>query len=53
MNDASQIRIVVAVDHVLFLEGLRALLNAEPDLCVVATATDGERRWTCGALHRS
>jgi DNA-binding NarL/FixJ family response regulator len=43
MNEAPQIRIVVADDHVLVLEGLRALLNAEPDLCVVATATDGER----------
>ena len=37
------IRIVLADDHALVLEGLRALLSAEPDLRVVATATDGER----------
>ena len=43
MNNAPQIRIVLADDHALVLEGLRALLSAEPDLRVVATATDGER----------
>lgn len=43
MSDAPQIRIVLADDHALVLEGLRALLSAEPDLRVVATATDGER----------
>ncbi|MBI5823811.1 MAG: response regulator transcription factor [Chloroflexi bacterium] len=43
MSDLPQIRIVLADDHALVLEGLRALLSAEPDLTVVATATDGER----------
>lgn len=43
MSEATLIRIVLADDHVLVLEGLRALLAAEPDLRVVATATDGER----------
>jgi len=43
MSNESPIRIVLADDHALVLEGLRALLNAEPDLHVVATATDGER----------
>lgn len=43
MSDSQQIRIVLADDHALVLEGLRALLAAEPDLRVVATATDGER----------
>jgi DNA-binding NarL/FixJ family response regulator len=43
MNDVLHIRIVLADDHALVLEGLRAILNAEPDLHVVATATDGER----------
>lgn len=37
------VKIVLADDHALVLEGLRALLTAEPDLRVVATATDGER----------
>lgn len=43
MSDPKPIRIVLADDHALVLEGLRALLTAEPDLHVVATATDGER----------
>jgi DNA-binding NarL/FixJ family response regulator len=43
MPDAPVIRIVLADDHGLLLEGLRALISAEPDLQVVATATDGER----------
>lgn len=43
MSDKKPIRIVLADDHALVLEGLRALLAAEPDLHLVATATDGER----------
>lgn len=43
MSEPKPIRIVLADDHALVLEGLRALLNAEPDVHVVATATDGER----------
>jgi len=43
MADERPLRIVLADDHALLLEGLRALINAEPDLSVVATATDGER----------
>ena len=43
MSDPPVIRIVLADDHALVLEGLRALLSAEPDLSVIATATDGER----------
>lgn len=38
-----KVRIVIADDHPLVLEGLHGLLAAEPDLDVVATATDGER----------
>jgi len=43
MSSPKPIRIVLADDHALVLEGLRALLTAESDLHVVATATDGER----------
>lgn len=43
MAETKPVRIVLADDHALVLEGLRALVAAEPDLCVVATATDGER----------
>lgn len=37
-----RVRIVLADDHQLVLEGLRAVLEAEGDMEVVATAMDGE-----------
>jgi len=37
------IRVVLADDHALVLEGLRSLLGPEDDIVVIATATDGER----------
>ena len=37
----AQIRVVLADDHALVLDGLRALLAATPDLCVVGTASEG------------
>ncbi len=37
------IRVVIADDHALVLAGLRSLLAAEPDISLLATATDGER----------
>jgi DNA-binding NarL/FixJ family response regulator len=37
------IRVVLADDHALVLEGLRSLLDAEEDICVVGTATNGEQ----------
>ena len=36
------IRLLIADDHALFREGLRALLAATPDLQVVGEAADGE-----------
>lgn len=43
MGETRVVRLVLADDHALVLEGLSALIAAEPDLRVVATATDGER----------
>ncbi len=43
MAEGKPIRLVLADDHALVLEGLSALIAAERDLRVVATATDGER----------
>jgi len=43
VSEATPIRIVIADDHALLLEGLRGLVASEPDLRVVATASDGER----------
>ncbi len=37
------IRIVIADDHALVLEGLRSMLEAEDDMEVVGTAHDGEQ----------
>lgn len=36
------VRVLVADDHTVVLDGLRALFAMEPDLEVVATCTDGE-----------
>jgi DNA-binding NarL/FixJ family response regulator len=38
---SERLRLVLADDHELVLEGLRSLLGNEPDLEVVGTATDG------------
>ncbi|MBZ5628966.1 MAG: response regulator transcription factor [Acidobacteriia bacterium] len=35
------IRILIADDHPIFRDGLRRLLESEPDLCVVGEAADG------------
>ena len=37
------IRIVIADDHPIFRDGLRRLLEAEPDLKVIGEACDGRR----------
>ena len=43
MNSSPQpIRIILADDHALVIEGLRGLLSREPDMEVVATVTSGE-----------
>lgn len=38
----SKMRVLIADDHVIVREGLRALLEAQPDIEVVGEATDGE-----------
>jgi DNA-binding NarL/FixJ family response regulator len=46
------IRLVLADDHALVLEGLRAVLDAEPDMQVVATATSGATFLDAVRRHR-
>lgn len=41
MTTSSPIRVLLADDHRLFLEGLQSLLSAEKHISVVATATNG------------
>ena len=38
---SAPIRILIADDHGIFRDGLRRLLEAEPDLCVIGEAADG------------
>ena len=39
------LRVVLADDHAVVREGLKALVNAQPDMCVVGEAADGEAAW--------
>jgi DNA-binding NarL/FixJ family response regulator len=41
----SKLRVLLADDHNVVRAGLRALIDAEPDLEVVAEAADGESAW--------
>jgi YesN/AraC family two-component response regulator len=36
------VNIIIADDHGLLRAGLRALLTAEPDMCVIGEAADGQ-----------
>ena len=42
MTTPLKTRILVADDHPIVLQGLKTVLNAEPDFEVVAEATDGD-----------
>jgi len=42
----SKLRIFVADDHQIVREGLKALINAQPDMQVVGEAEDGRAAWT-------
>ena len=46
------VRIVIADDHAMVRSGLRVLLEAEPDLCVVAEAGDVSAALECTRAHR-
>jgi two-component system response regulator NreC len=41
MTKANKIRLIVADDHAILRAGLRMLINAQPDMTVVAEAQDG------------
>lgn len=43
--NAETIRIVIADDHAIVRDGLRALVAAQPGLVVVGEAADGEEAW--------
>ena len=39
------IRVVIAEDHAIVRDGLRALVDAQPGIAVVGEAGDGENAW--------
>ncbi|MBI4672604.1 MAG: response regulator transcription factor [Chloroflexi bacterium] len=51
MNESKPIRVILADDHELVLEGLQALLQNEEDIQVVATAKDGATLMEAVHLH--
>ena len=44
-DDVPTVRVVLADDHPIVREGLRRLLDAQPDMHVVGEAADGEAAW--------
>lgn len=45
MNHSDSITVLIADDHPIFLKGLRAVLDEEPTLRVIAEARDGTQAW--------
>ncbi|MFD9051818.1 response regulator [Streptomyces zaomyceticus] len=52
MPEAHEIRILLADDHRLVRRGVRLILDAEPDLAVVAEAGDGSEALEAARTHR-
>lgn len=42
MSTLAKIRVFIVDDHTILREGLRALIDVQPDLCVVGEAPDGD-----------
>lgn len=42
MSTVAKIRVFIVDDHTILREGLRALIEVQPDLCVVGEASDGD-----------
>ena len=40
-----KLRILLADDHAIFREGLKSLVDTQPDMCVVEEAADGQTAW--------
>lgn len=41
----AKLQIFLADDHVVVREGLKALINAQPDMLVIGEAGDGQSAW--------
>jgi DNA-binding NarL/FixJ family response regulator len=44
---ATEIRVLIADDHPIFRQGLRTIIEAQPELAVIAEASDGGRALEC------
>ena len=51
MSESGRIRVLLADDHTLVRSGLRRILDAEPDLEVVAEAADGAEAVELALAH--
>jgi DNA-binding NarL/FixJ family response regulator len=51
-SDAKTIRVLAADDHALLLQGIASLVNAEPDMALVAQARTGREAIDQFRLHR-
>jgi DNA-binding NarL/FixJ family response regulator len=51
-SDAGMIRVLAADDHALLRKGLAAVINAEPDMKLVAEASNGEEAIEKFRIHR-
>jgi DNA-binding NarL/FixJ family response regulator len=52
LSNGSTIRVLLADDHAIVLEGLRALLDGEPGIRVVAATTDGAEVLKLAEQHK-
>src|ERR1700722_18099800 len=52
MNDGAMIRVLTVDDHPLMMAGIAGEINAQPDMRVVAEATDGAQAIACFTEHR-
>ena len=50
--NASPIRVVIADDHVLVRQGIRAFLDTQADLAIVAEAEDADSAVSACAAHK-
>ncbi len=51
-SQGNMVRVVLADDHAVVREGLKALINAQPDMRVVGEVSDGEAAWRAAAELR-
>jgi DNA-binding NarL/FixJ family response regulator len=51
-SESERIRVLIADDHLIVLEGLAAIISRQPDMMVVAEASDGRKAVELWQTHR-